>query len=117
MDIVQPDISACGGFTAFTHVLTLANTYGVATFPHVWGSGIAVATALHGVAIIPPFPHSANPVSVQNEPVIEFDRTPNPLRDDLLEEPFVLEDGTLKVPDRPGLGVTVREDVLAKYSS
>ncbi|MDJ0895639.1 MAG: mandelate racemase/muconate lactonizing enzyme family protein [Alphaproteobacteria bacterium] len=117
VDIVQPDISACGGFTAFTHVLTLANTYGVATFPHVWGSGIAVATALHGVAIIPPFPHSANPVPVQNEPVIEFDRTPNPLRDDLLEERFVLEDGALKVPDRPGLGVRVREDVLAQYSS
>ncbi len=117
VDIVQPDISACGGFTAFTHVLTLANTYGVATFPHVWGSGIAVATALHGVAIIPPFPHTANPVPVQNEPVIEFDRTPNPLRDDLLEERFVLEDGALKVPDRPGLGVTVREDVLVKYSS
>ncbi len=117
VDIVQPDISACGGFTAFTHVLALANAYGVATIPHVWGSGVAVATALHGVAVVPPFPHTANPLPLLNEPVIEFDRTPNPLRDDLLEDRFALEHGALKVPDRPGLGVTVREEVLAKYSS
>ncbi len=116
VDIVQPDIAASGGFTAFTQILALANAWSVATIPHVWGSGIAVAAALQAIATIPPFPHTANPVPLLNQPVIEFDRKHNPLRDDLLEERFVLEDGCLRVPDGPGLGVTVREDVLARYA-
>ena len=68
------------------------------------------------MATVPPSPHTANPLPFLNEPVIEFDRKHNPLRDELLEEPFTLVDGTLAVPDRPGLGVTVRNDVLAAYS-
>ena len=72
VDIVQPDIAACGGLTAFTQILTLANTHGVATVPHVWGSGVAVTAALHAVAVIPAFPHTANPTPLLNQPVIEF---------------------------------------------
>ena len=37
------------------------------------------------------------------------------LRDELLAEPFTLKDGRLMVPDRPGLGVTVRDDTLKAY--
>jgi D-galactarolactone cycloisomerase len=116
VDIAQPDLAVCGGFTAFTQILALANTYGVGVVPHVWGSGIAVAAALQAIAIIPSFPHTANPIALLNQPVIEFDRKHNPLRDDLLEERFVLDGGCLAVPELPGLGVTVRDDIVAKYS-
>jgi D-galactarolactone cycloisomerase len=116
VDVVQPDLAVCGGFTAWTQILALANAYGVATIPHVWGSGVALAAALHAVATVPPFPHTAHPIPLLNQPVIEFDRKHNPLRDDLLEERFGLEGGGLAVPDRPGLGVTVRDDVVARYS-
>jgi D-galactarolactone cycloisomerase len=117
VDVVQPDLAVCGGFTAFTHVLGFANAYDVATVPHVWGSGIAVAAALQAIATIPSFPHTANPIPLLNQPVIEFDRKHNPLRDDLLAERFELVDGSLAVPDRPGLGVNVREEIVEKYSS
>ena len=117
VDIIQPDLAVCGGFTAFTQILALANSYNVATVPHVWGSGIALAAALHAVAIIPSFPHTANPIPLLNQPVIEFDRKHNPLRDDLLEERFILKDGKLPVPDGAGLGVTVRQEILERYLS
>lgn len=117
VDIVQPDIAACGGFSAFREILTLANCHNLATTPHVWGSGIAVAAALQAIATIPPFPHTANPTPLLNEPVIEFDRTHNPLRDDLLEERFTLENGCLPIPDGPGLGVSVREEILSRYAA
>jgi D-galactarolactone cycloisomerase len=106
---------AQAGYSGWLDILALAKSYGVATIPHVWGSGIAVAAALHAVASIPPFPHTANPLPLLNEPVIEFDRKHNPLRDELLAEPFTLKDGRLMVPDRPGLGVTVRDDTLKAY--
>ena len=72
---------------------------------------------LHAVAALPPFPHTANPVPLQNEPVIEFDRNYNPLRDDLLDQPFVLNAGRVIVPSGPGLGIHLRADVLARYSN
>jgi D-galactarolactone cycloisomerase len=56
-------------------------------------------------------------VPLQNEPVIEYDRTSNPLRDELLVENFGLEDGHLVVPQGPGLGITIDEDVLRRYES
>ena len=115
VDVVQPDLAVCGGFSEFGKILALATSHNLATIPHVWGSGIAVAAALQAIAVVPPFPFTANPLPLVNEPMIEFDRTPNPLRDDLLTERFALEDGALRVPSGPGLGVSVREDVLAEY--
>jgi len=116
VDIAQPDLCVCGGFSEWLKIQALASSFGVVTIPHVWGSGIALASALHALAAIPPSPHTANPVVLQNEPVVEFDRTHNPLRDDLLSDQFKLDHGALPVPQRPGLGIRINEQVLAKYS-
>jgi D-galactarolactone cycloisomerase len=86
VDIAQPDLCVCGGFSELLKIQALASSFGVMTIPHVWGSGVALAAALHAIAAIPPSPHTANPIALQNEPVIEFDRTQNPLRDDLLSD-------------------------------
>lgn len=115
VDIAQPDLAVCGGFTAFHQIVTLASTYGVTVIPHVWGSGIAVAAALQAIATIPLIPHTANPVPLLNEPMIEFDRKHNPLRDDLLDQTFQLVDGRVVIPDAPGLGVTVKESALQQF--
>ena len=117
VDIAQPDLCVCGGFSEWQKIQALASSHGVLTVPLVWGSGIALATALHALAATPPTPHTDNPIPIQNEPVIEYDRQPNALRDDLLIETIDFEDGCLAVPDKPGLGVTVNEDVIAKYVS
>ena len=117
VDVAQPDLAVCGGFTAWLDILTLAKTYGVGLVPHVWGSGIAVAAALHAVATVPPIPHTVNPIPLSNETVLEFDRKHNPLRDELLEQEFVLSGGRLAIPSGPGLGVTVREDALTRFTS
>jgi D-galactarolactone cycloisomerase len=115
VDIAQPDLCVCGGFSEWLKIQVLASSFGVMTIPHVWRSGVALAAALHALAATPPSPHTANPIALQNEPVVEFDRTRNPLRDELLCEKFVLEQGALLVPQGPGLGVKINEEVLAKY--
>ncbi|ODT23768.1 MAG: mandelate racemase [Kaistia sp. SCN 65-12] len=116
IDIAQPDLCCAGGFTEWTKILALTSSFGVLTVPHVWGSGIAVAAALQAIAVAPQAPFTAAGVPLQNEPMIEFDRTHNPLRDDLLVERFVLQDGAIAVPTGPGLGVEVNEAELLKYS-
>ncbi|MCP5109865.1 MAG: mandelate racemase/muconate lactonizing enzyme family protein [bacterium] len=115
VDIAQPDICASGGVSEWQKIHALASAFGVPVIPHVWGSGIALATALHVLAATPPSPHTANPVPLQNEPVVEFDRNPNPLRDELLTENIALVDGRLPVPQGPGLGIEIDEEVLGRY--
>ena len=115
VDIAQPDICVAGGLSEFVRILALATAYGVRVIPHVWGSGVAIAAALQALAVVPLIPHSAHPVPLQNEPVVEFDRSPNPLRDELVEQPFRLVDGQLPIPTGSGLGITVRRSVLEKY--
>ncbi|MCF3932811.1 mandelate racemase/muconate lactonizing enzyme family protein [Acuticoccus sp. M5D2P5] len=116
VDIVQPDICACGGFTEWRNILALASAHNIMVVPHVWGSGVAVAAALQALAIVPRAPYTANPVPLQNETMIEFDRTYNPLRDDLVKQKFVIEDECLTIPTGPGLGVDVDEDAVARHT-
>lgn len=116
VDIAQPDLCVAGGFSELLKIQALASSLGVWLIPHVWGSGVALAAALHFLAVLPPFPHTANPIPLQNEPVIEFDRSPNPLRDELLAEPIRLVDGRVSVPQGPGLGIHLDETALSKFS-
>ena len=65
----QPDISACGGLSEFVKIASLASTFGVSArqnqqlqvpvVPHVWGSAVALATALHAVSTLPLSPFTA----------------------------------------------------------
>lgn len=115
IDIAQPDLTVCGGLTEFQKILTLGAMYGVSVVPHVWGSGIALAAALQAIASIPLCPHTANPLPFQNEPMIEYDRNFNPLRDELLVENIAYKDHCVQVPQTSGLGVDVDMDVLRRY--
>lgn len=117
VDIAQPDLCVAGGFSEWLRIAALAESFGICVIPHVWGSGVALAAALHALAALPPFPHTANPIPLQNEPVIEFDRNPNPLRDDLLEEPITITDGRIGVPHGPGLGIQINMEVLQRYAT
>ena len=118
LDIAQPDIAASGGLSEFMKIATLASTFGVSLVPHVWGSGVGLAAGLHAVATLPLTPYTCNPMYMENEPVIEFDRNPNALRDQILVgHQFTLgDDGAIAVPmDKPGLGVEVDEEAIKRF--
>lgn len=115
LDIIQPDLCVAGGISEVRKIANLGMTHHVPCFPHVWGSGIAVAAATHLLASLPPCPPTYRPIPGLNEPMLEYDRTPNPLRDELVSG-LEAADGWMAVPDKPGLGVEVREDVVHRYS-
>ncbi|WKN44999.1 mandelate racemase/muconate lactonizing enzyme family protein [Tunicatimonas pelagia] len=112
VDIAQPDICATGGLTEAKKVATMAQTYGVAVVPHSWGTGIAVATALHFISNLEITPGRRQPPPA----FIELDRTENDLRDKLVSPQFVPTDGELTVPSGSGLGIEVDEDLLQHFS-
>lgn len=115
VDIAQPDICVSGGFSEWVKIQALASSFGVTVVPHVWGSGVAFFAALHVLACIPASPHTANPIPLQNEPVVEFDRNHNPLRDNLLKTPVTLVNGRISVPTGYGLGIEIDDEVLSQY--
>lgn len=112
VDIAQPDICSSGGLTEVRKIVTMAETFGIEVIPHTWGTGIAVATALHLISNLNIQPGRMN----EPEAMIEFDRTENKLRDMLVQPAFIVnKNGKLNVPDKPGLGVDIDEDLLKEY--
>jgi L-alanine-DL-glutamate epimerase-like enolase superfamily enzyme len=54
--------------------------------------------------------------STPNALVLEWDQNPNPIRDELLKEPLRLEsNGTVKLPERPGLGIELDRAAVDRY--
>lgn len=117
VDVAQPDLCGCGGLSEFQKIHALASAFGVRVVPHVWGSAVAVAAAAQALAILPPSPHTHDPVALQNLPVAELDRSPNPLREEIVENPVRVDAGVLHIPQGPGLGVVVDETAVARFTA
>ena len=113
VDIAQPDLGSCGGISAARHIVALAQANGVAVNPHVWGSAIAQAASLQMIAALPVPHHSL----FAQEPVLEYDRSSHPFRQQLVTSPIVQENGWVAIPAGPGLGIEVDRAVIDKYRS
>ena len=53
VDLVQPDVTRCGGITEMLRIAEFARAHGVETVPHAWKSGIIKAASLHVNAVLP----------------------------------------------------------------
>ncbi|WP_405293607.1 mandelate racemase/muconate lactonizing enzyme family protein [Algibacter sp. Ld11] len=111
VDILQPDICASGGLTEAKRIAALASTNGIDLIPHTWGTSIGLHVALHFISNIESIPGRM----YQPDFLIEFDQTENGLRDNLSFPKLEMKDGMLEVPNRPGLGIDIDEEVLRKY--
>jgi hypothetical protein len=106
VDIVQPDIAWAGGFSECRRIAALAQANHLMVAPHAFAGAVTLVASLHFIASIP------------NGLVLEFDQNPNGLRDELLKEPFRIEtDGTIKLPERPGLGIELDRGAVGATSS
>ena len=74
----------------------------------MWGTGIGLAAGLQFLANIPPTPLALFP----DEPMMEYDLSDHPFRDDLICHSIRYEDGVIKIPNGPGLGVEVDREVV-----
>ncbi|HEX5413046.1 MAG TPA: enolase C-terminal domain-like protein [Terriglobia bacterium] len=63
----------------------------------------SISACLHLIAAFP------------NTELIEYSLTKSPIRNDLLLEPLQAIDGFVKVPEKPGLGIGINPEVVARY--
>jgi D-galactarolactone cycloisomerase len=112
VDIVQPDCCVTGGISEFRKITTLASMHNIQCYPHIWGSAIAVRAGMHCAFSMPHFPPSLYPQGM----LLELDRTPNIFREKLTDPPLKIENGYIRLPEGPGLGVNIDEELIAQYA-
>ena len=112
-DVLQPDLTLCGGFWQGRQIADLAVHNHVRLSPHVWGGAVGLAAALQFIASLSAYPHTDH---VPHPPLLEYDLGENPLRDELLLRPLVPVDGIMAIPDGPGLGIDLDLDAVARYA-
>lgn len=112
VDIAQPDTCAAGGLTEVQRIIALVRAHRVDLTPHCWGTGIGFTVGLHLASTLDATPGRM----LGAEPLLEMDRTENPLRDRLTHPRFEVRDGAVAVPEVPGLGIEVDPDLLEQFA-
>ena len=108
VDFLQMDICSCGGLTEAKRISALSSTKGVKVIPHTWGSGIAFYTAINFISNLEPIPGRL----YNEDAYIEYDRTENKIRENIIKDNIIMRDGYISVNDKPGLGIDVDETYL-----
>ncbi|MGV7224250.1 MAG: mandelate racemase/muconate lactonizing enzyme family protein [Nitrospinales bacterium] len=104
-DILNPDVSHCGGILELKEIAAMAEPHYVAVCPHNHNSTtISLAATLQVAAVIPNF--------LITEYFVNYTEIGNTI----LETPFEMVNGYFKLPTAPGLGVTINEEALKSFA-
>ncbi len=104
VDVLQPDAAIIGGLTESHRIAQLAHTHQLELAPHLWGSAFSFMAGVH-LAF-------ASPSAV----ILEFSLGGNPLLHEMVEETISAPEGLISSPEKPGLGVTPRQEFIDEYT-
>jgi len=103
--VVQPNITRGGGLTEIRRIAELCELHGAEVIPHGWKTGVTAAAGRHFQAACP-----AAPLFEVVSPKV-FDSV---LRRELIAPEPELVDGTLALPQAPGLGIELNEELVER---
>lgn len=95
---IQPDTSHAGGITELKKIANMAEVYYMHILPHCAIGPVAFAASLHVDAVVPNF--------------LAQEQIDQGLGGGLFKENWVVKDGHIELPDKPGLGFEIDEDRL-----
>jgi L-alanine-DL-glutamate epimerase-like enolase superfamily enzyme len=104
--IATPDLQKVGGLAIAVQIAQFADVETIPIAPHNISSPVGTLASAHFCAAIPNFL------------VLEFHASDVPFWNDLVDgipKP-IIKDGWIQLPDKPGLGITLNEEVARKYS-
>jgi L-alanine-DL-glutamate epimerase-like enolase superfamily enzyme len=103
--VLQPDAAKWGGHSGCLPVARSALAAGRCYCPHYLGGAIGLMHSLHLLA------------AVRGPGLLEVDANPNPLREGVLQDVFVVKEGAVSLPGGPGLGLEPDVKELAPLRS
>ncbi len=105
LDIVQPDVCACGGIMELKKIAAMAEAQYIMVAPHNPMSPLAAAVNVHFAASTPNFL------------ILEYRAPVEGAYKDVLKEPLMVSDGYLDIPNKPGWGVELNEEAFKHMPS
>jgi L-alanine-DL-glutamate epimerase-like enolase superfamily enzyme len=102
LDIIQCD-SNVAGITENWHIARMAHLRGKTLIPHNWHGGGSTMANANLVAGIP------------NREYCELNQTENALKEGIFKEPLKVVKGEMTMPDKPGYGVELIDDLEKKF--
>ena len=99
-DIVQPDVTRCGGFMELKKIDAMAEVKGVRCIPHIFGYGHIMAPNIHFIM-------------ASRCEYCEFPIYPEVFQ--MLKEPIRAKNGWVHALEKPGLGVEISEEMFEKF--
>jgi L-alanine-DL-glutamate epimerase-like enolase superfamily enzyme len=107
LDIAAPDVNKCGGLGEYVDIATVCDLYGIPIASHNISSPLGTVAGAHVSAAIPNFLcmewHSRD-VPWWNDMALRTDS----------DDP-ILEDGYIRVPEGPGLGIELNRDLVEQH--
>lgn len=103
LDAVQVDVTRVGGLSRSKRIGWASAERHRICVNHSYKTGINIAASLHFVASLP------------NTHYFEYCVEQGPLRQSLTRQDFKVVNGEVRVPEEPGLGVTLNDDIVEKY--
>jgi D-galactarolactone cycloisomerase len=104
-DVVQPDVTKVGGISEERRIGWMAEEYGVRFIPHGWNTAVGLAADLQLAS------------AFAGTDLVEY-KTGSAYIDEIaLEEWELDDDGMLAIPRKPGLGLELNFDAVAKYAA
>ena len=99
-DIISPDMAKAGGLLEGRRIADLADMYYIPIAPHNIGSPVQTVANCHVMAAVPNFL------------VLEFHHLDDTFWEGIINEGPLIQEGHIDVPNLPGLGVTLNEELL-----
>jgi L-rhamnonate dehydratase len=106
LDVVQPSSVRAGGMHEILNIAEDAYGFGALCIPHSWCHVVGVTAEIQLAAITPNMPYFEYPIAFPPTPLVENLLVPN------IE---INPDGTINVPDQPGLGFELNEEVINEF--
>ena len=106
VSVVQPYMTTCGGLTEAKRIVELARARGALVCPGNWSTQILGAATVHLAAYSPITPF------IEFAPAEVFD---SPLRRELQAAGFPVKNGTIVLPEQPGIGYVLPKEVVERF--
>jgi galactonate dehydratase len=103
VNVIMPDVKHCGGLLELTRIATVAEQDGVAVAPHNPSGPVSTAASVQVCAVL------------KNFRLLEFQWGESEWRHDVVTPSERFENGSIQVPDRPGLGIELDDRIVRAH--
>jgi galactonate dehydratase len=103
VNVIMPDVKHCGGLLELTRIAAMAEADGLDVAPHNPSGPVSTAASVQVCAVL------------KNFRLLELQWGEIPWRNDVVQPPETFKQGAIAVPDRPGFGIALHDEIVRAH--